>query len=252
MQQSNTYIIVFSAIMTIVVGGLLSFTSQVLGPAQKKAVEFDTKRQILRAVMEVSPEDDVLAIYDARIKSLVVNAEGEVVETDEEGNPIVAENVDVGKQYKKPVEERLLPLFIYHDEGKPEAVNAYILPVYGNGLWDNIWGFLALDTDLATIQGIVFDHAAETPGLGARITDNEVAGRYNGKKIFDQSGEFTSVTMLKGENNEASKIDEHTVDGMSGATLTANGVNTMLDTYLQLYLPYLKEDNQKKSIAELK
>lgn len=251
MQQSNTYIMIFSAIMTIVIGGLLSFTSTVLAPIQKKAVEYDTKRQILNAVVQLNEDDDVLDIYGKRIKSLVINAKGEKVENNEEGEPIIAENVSVESQYKKPAEDRLLPLFIYHQDGQPENVEAYIVPVYGNGLWDNIWGFIALDTDLATIKGAVFDHAAETPGLGARITDNEVSGRYNGKKIVNDQGEFVSVTMLKGENTDPAKLDSHTVDGMSGATLTAKGVNTMLDVYLKLYMPYLEKNSTNNSLAKL-
>ena len=93
-----------------------------------------------------------------------------------------------------------------------------MLPVYGYGLWNNIWGFVALQADLNTIQGVKFQHAGETPGLGARIeTDQDVQDRYKGKTIYDQ-GKLVSVTMMKGEGNDYSD-DPHQVDGMSGATL---------------------------------
>jgi len=73
-QRSNTYILVFTAIMTIIIGGVLSLASQLLGPAQKKSIELDTKSQILSAVMEIDKKkDDVLGIYEERIHSFVVD-----------------------------------------------------------------------------------------------------------------------------------------------------------------------------------
>ena len=79
-----------------------------------------------------------------------------------------------------------------------------MLPVYGYGLWNNIWGFVALKSDLNTVQGVKFQHAGETPGLGARIeSDEEVQNRYKGKTIFDQD-KLVSVTMMKGEGNDYS------------------------------------------------
>ena len=76
-----------------------------------------------------------------------------------------------------------------------------VLPVFGYGLWNNIWGFVALESDLNTIQGVKFQHAGETPGLGARIeSDQEVQDRYKGKTIYED-GKLVSVTMMKGEGH---------------------------------------------------
>ena len=89
------------------------------------------------------------------------------------------------------------------------------------------------------IQGIVFDHRGETPGLGARITDAEIQERYQGKKVFkEENGEkvIESVTMLKAE--KGNNPTDYEVDGMSGATMTANGVNDMLKNYLEYYKPF--------------
>jgi Na+-transporting NADH:ubiquinone oxidoreductase subunit C len=248
-QRSNTYIVIFSLVLTIILGGLLSLASVGLRPAQKKAEELSTKRQILSAVMEVDPNANVLPIFDDRIKSVVVDSDGNVMETDAEGNPLDdASRVDIERQYKLPPEERLYPVFMFHEEGNPEKVTAYIFAFYGNGLWDNIWGYVALETDMNTITGAVFDHAGETPGLGARITEQEVEGRYKGKKIFNDQGELVSVDMLKSENNPPAVLDEHNINGLSGATITAKGVNRMLENYFQHYLPYiekLKEQDQK-------
>ncbi|MEX2513934.1 MAG: NADH:ubiquinone reductase (Na(+)-transporting) subunit C [Cyclobacteriaceae bacterium] len=244
MQQSNGYIIIFSIILTVVLGLLLSGTSEVLKPIQQKAEALDNKKQILGAVM--SPEkidemkpDEVNAYYENRISSMVVNIEGEEVE-EQEGTPVTAESVDVGKNYKKAPEDRLFPVFIYHEEGSEEEVLSYIFPVYGSGLWDNIWGYLALKTDMATIEGVTFSHAGETPGLGARITSTDVQERYKEKAVYDENGDLVSVTMQKGEGKDYSG-DPHKVDGLSGATITAQGVNKMISSYLEYYQSYMEK-----------
>ena len=123
MQQSNAYIIIFTAILTFVVGGLLSFSSQILAPAQKKSIELDTKTSILSSVMDreelkkMKP-DEVLAMYNDRINSIVVDINGEEVTTDAKGAEIVAEEVDIAKNYKLAPEDRLFPVFTYSDNGK--------------------------------------------------------------------------------------------------------------------------------------
>lgn len=244
MQQSNIYVIGFTAALTIVVGGLLSLASQGLAPAQKKSVELDTKSQILSSVMDKEklkaiPKDKILEIYSKRIESLVVDINGEVVKKDEKGNAIVAEEVNILKNYKKKPEDRLYPVFKYKNDSKPSTVEAYILPLYGAGLWDKIWGYVALKDDLATIAGVSFDHKQETPGLGARITTAEIQNRYVGKEIKNEKGKLVSVQMVKGEGNTG--LTEHQVDGMSGATITGRGVNAMLENYLGYYQSYFKK-----------
>ena len=240
MQQSNVYVIGFSAGLTIILGGLLAFTALGLRPIQQEQVTLDTQKKILGAVMELEPTDDVPAIYQERIRSLVVNAKGEEVK-EVDGEPVVAEDVDISRQYKLPPEERLYPVFKLVDQSNPEQTDSYILPVFGNGLWDNISGYIALEKDLATLRGAVFDHVGETPGLGARITSVEVQERFKGKKIYDEAGALVAVTMVKGETGEPDIYGENEVDGLSGATLTAIGVNNMLRNYLGYYEPYLEK-----------
>ena len=239
MRQSNLYIIFFTLIMTILVGGLLSLTSQELAPIQKIAVELDTKTQILGAVKDLKEEDDILAIYKERIQSLIVDVDGNQIITNEKGEPMVAEEVNILKNYKKPPKERFYPVFMYMNEEHPNRVDAYILPLYGVGLWDKIWGFVALDNTFETIEGVAFDHKAETPGLGARIKDKQITDRYIGKKIYDASGALASVFMVKGEGN--ANLTDHQVDGMSGATLTGKGVNAMMKQYLASYQAYFEK-----------
>lgn len=251
MQRSNTYIILFSIALTIVLGGLLSLTSVGLKPAQDKQVELDTKKKILGAVMDISTIEDpneLLELYDRKVESLVVDYEGNEVTTDEKGNPIVAEKISIQKNYRRDPAERLYPVFKYKGDENPDQVDAYIFPMFGSGLWDWISGYLAVDSDLNTVRGIAFDHKQETPGLGARITSAIIQGRYVGKELYNDQGELVSVTMVKGEGNAG--LTEHQVDGMSGATLTAKGVNQMMEHYLKCYQPYIKKiKSEDKSLA---
>jgi len=253
-QQSNTYVIIFSAILTIVLGGLLSLANQGLKPRQQRSVELDTKKKILGSVTDLEGRKgaEVFDLYGQSIESVVVNINGEVVETSDEGESISAEDVNIAKNFKKSPEERLYPVFVYHQPGDKDAVEAYIMPIYGKGLWGPIYGFVALDTDMNTIKGISLDHDKETPGLGARITSPEVQERYIGKKIFNDQGEVVAVEMLKSESNPQEVLDEHHIDGMSGATITAKGVNEMLESYMTYYKSFIeKSSNGSKKMAAL-
>lgn len=251
MQQSNTYVIVYSAVLTIILGLLLSGSAQVLGPWQQEAIALDKKKQILGAVISAEEiasmtPDQVNQFYSNQIASTVVDINGK--EISDAG--VTAEKVEIAKDYKKPADQRAYPVFIYHAEGNPSDVKSYIFPLYGAGLWDAIWGYIALDTDMNTIGGITLAHAGETPGLGARITEGEVQARYVGKKIFDESGELVAVQMMKGEGKDYSS-DLHKVDGMSGATITGNGVNNMLKAYLGHYQAYIKAKSSSSAVAGL-
>lgn len=238
-QQSNGYVVRFSVIMTLIVGGLLAGVSVLLKDKQKESEEIDRQKQILASVMDISSVEDINALYTSRIQSFVIDIKGNRIDT------LDAAKVDVRKEYKnvKDPSGRVYPVFTFMKEDG-NTVDAYILPVYGNGLWDNIWGFVAVDTDLNTIRGVTFGHAGETPGLGARITSPEVQDRFAGRKIFDPAGDLMAVTMLKGEGNPASALDDHHVNGMSGATITGNGVSAMLKSYMGHYSAFLKSSGQ--------
>ncbi|MEQ6122129.1 NADH:ubiquinone reductase (Na(+)-transporting) subunit C [Reichenbachiella sp. MALMAid0571] len=242
MQRSNTYIIVFSAVLTIILGLLLSGTSVVLKPLQDKQVDLDNKKKILGAVMDISSINDpneILALYEKRFSSIVIDINGKIVEKDKKGNPVIAEKVNIQKNYKVAKDERLYPVYQFVSESDPSKIEAYIFPMWGAGLWDWISGFVAIESDLNTIKGVAFDHKTETPGLGARITSDQIKDRYKGKKIFDDSGSLVSVSMVKGE--KGLPLDDHHIDGMSGATLTGKGVNSMMLNYLECYKTFIEK-----------
>jgi Na+-transporting NADH:ubiquinone oxidoreductase subunit C len=231
-RQSNLYIVFYAAILTTVCGGLLALASEGLKERQQANIALEQKKNILSAAIPLEKGADVEALYQQKVKSFVVDAQGKVLEG------IEANEVVVLAEYKKPPQERKLPVYEFRNEANPDKIDYVVLPVFGFGLWDNIWGFLALQEDLNTIQGITFQHKAETPGLGARIDEKAVQDRFKGKSIYDK-GKLVAVTMMKGEGFDYSS-DAHKVDGLSGATLTAKGVNNMLMDYLTLYENYLK------------
>ena len=250
MQRSNSYVVMFVIILTVVLGGLLSGANQLLKEAQDKSIDLDTKKKILGAVMDISTitsDTALLGTYDRRVKSIVVDFEGNVLTEDSKGNKLIAEKVNIQKQYRFDPKDRQYPVFMFMDSESPGKVKSYIFPMWGAGLWDWISGFVAVQSDLRTIAGVSFDHKTETPGLGARITDATVKDRFKGKFIFDEGGNFKPVVMVKGENNAG--LDDYQVDGLSGATMTAKGVNRMIEGYLQCYEPYINKVKTGQTVA---
>ena len=232
MRQSNSYIIIYAAILTIVCGGLLALAAEGLKEKQQFNVDQEQKKNILSTVMTLKDEDDVNAIYDKSVSAYVIDFNGKKVEG---LNPA---KLALKPEYKKAPKDRMLPIYEFKNATDPSKIDFVVLPVFGYGLWNDIYGFVALKSDMNTVQGVSFSHVGETPGLGARITESEIQARFKGKTIFD--GEvITSIIMMKGEGMDYSN-DAHKVDGMSGATLTGKGVNNMLSDYFKSYENYLK------------
>lgn len=235
MQRSNTYILFYTIGLTVFCGVVLSLTAMALKPRQKANVEQARKISIVAtfANTEEMSKEEAVAVYNDVIEEMVVDIKGNKVDTP-------AAKLEVLREYKKPLEERLFPVYIAKNKDDKTKVEFYVVPTYGAGLWNNISGYIALRPDLNTIEGARFGHIGETPGLGARIADDEeVYTRFEGKKIFDESGELQSVVMQKGEGNNYDD-QPHKVDGMSGATLTANGLNSMLQEYFKAYESFFK------------
>ena len=198
--------------------------------------EIFNKRAILSAVQDYLPDgkvvkdlsdDEVLAIF-SDIKQVVINTQGQELE-----GTLVADKIDMAKERKKPEAERKLPLFIYEANGE----SFYIVSVRGNGLWDEIWGNIAIKGDLNTVAGAAFDHKGETPGLGAEIKDNPSFARmFKDKKLYDEAGKYMSIKVAK-----RVRTPEHEVDAISGATVTCDGVSEMMYRGIKYYEPYLQK-----------
>lgn len=226
-KNSNTYVILYSSIMVILVAVGLAFTSQALKDRQTENVNKDTMAQIL-AALKLYPED-VVGEYNEVIKeAFLVNDKGEVV-PHSEGTSVT--DVAFTKSLAE-ISEGTAPLFVAEVDGAKK----YILGLYGAGLWGPIWGYIALNDDTSTIYGINLSHASETPGLGAEIASyDHFRKHFEGLEIY-KDGEFKSVAVVK----KSAKVEgQDRVDGISGGTITSNGVNDMLYNSLSIYRPYL-------------
>jgi Na+-transporting NADH:ubiquinone oxidoreductase subunit C len=236
-RQSNAYILIYSTVLTVLCGGVLAFASISLKEPQQQNIMQEQKSNILSTVIALKEGDNINHLYEKRVRAFVIDHAG----NKKEG--MHAPDVDVAAEYKKKPEDRLLPVYEFVSESDSNKVTNVVIPVFGYGLWNNISGFIAMEEDFNTLKGVKFQHVGETPGLGARIADDEdVPARYVGKKVFE-GDKIVSITMMKGEGNDWSK-DPHKVDGMSGATLTAKGVNNMLLDYFTSYQNYLKKNKK--------
>ncbi len=235
MQHSNNYIIFFVTVLCFSVAILLSGLYTVLKPIHDLNEAVYNKKSVMRSIESILPQPvnafstaEIEEFFANNVDQYIIDADGNLVEDLD----IKAEQINMENEEKKPVEDRIYPLFIYtHDDGS----RYFILAMRGNGLWDKIWAYLALREDMKTIEGVAFEHSAETPGLGAEIKENRRwVSQFAGKPIYDEDGNFTSVVVRKGGARQP-----HEVDGISGATVTTDGVNEMLYRGINVYRPYL-------------
>lgn len=228
-RNSNTYTFIYAAAMVILVAAILASVAMALRPLQNTNIEVEKKQNILASVNIESNAENAEEIYAEKIQNqYVVNSEGEVIEGED------AFEIDLKKQQAKPLEERLLPVY----ECQTEDGLKYIFPMRGAGLWGPIWGFVSLDDDMSTIYGATFDHQGETPGLGAEIATDWFQAEFNGKEIYNNQGELVSITVTK-SGQEAP--EEHSVDGISGGTITSKGLQEMLLSGFESYSEFLQK-----------
>lgn len=221
---SNTYIFVFSTVMVVIVAALLSFVAEQLRPIQEKNVEVEKKLEILRSVgiaRNIEDIDDkdsfVEQTYEKEIdSSLVINTSGEIQ------RGLDAFSIDLRMELAKEPGERDLPVFIHTSE---EGKEILIMPLQGKGLWGPIWGYVSFEPDMHTIFGAIFSHSKETPGLGAEIDQLWFQEQFFGKAVFNEAGEFVSITVAKGG---ADPDDPHAVDAISGGTITSKALEEMM------------------------
>jgi len=202
--NSNAYTVIYATIIVVIVAVMLALVSQVLSPRQEANRLLDQQKQILVALNQNYDNTDPAALYLS----------------------LVNDTIDVNGA----------PVFVANIEGNTK----YVLKLHGAGLWGGIGGYLALDADKNTIYGINFNHESETPGLGAEIVTEKFRSQFPGKHIRNAAGEVVSVAVLK-----AGKVadGQEQVDALSGATITCDGVSTMIATNLAEYAEFLNEDS---------
>jgi len=242
--DKNSYTILFAIGMVIVVGSLLAFAASSLKEKISENKRIEKQQNILYAMGVNDNEDGSMAFvskdviadeFSKYIKKQLVIQDGDVSEDDN------AYLIDVKKEKALAKDDgysRRLPLFVGEKDGK----TFYVAPIRGKGLWDAIWGYVAMDENMI-VQGAFFDHKGETPGLGANIKQRFFMDDFTGEHLMS-NGAFKGITVAKGnadpKNND--KTDNE-VDAIAGATITGDGVTAMLKSDLRLYVPYFKNLN---------
>ena len=206
--NSNIYTFVYMTIVVVIVAIVLAFANQTLKPLQEANEKLDKQKQILGALKVDFSQDGAKATYESIIA---------IGDTIRYAKPNTTDSVEV---YKATI----------------DGAVKYVLPLSGKGLWGGIGGYLALNEDKNTIWGVNFNHESETPGLGAKIVDYEFRQQFEGHQIRKDNEVVSVAVMKKGKICEAG--EEYQVDAISGATITSEGVSTML--YEELVNNYKK------------
>ena len=227
-KESNIYTFSFAIIMVLIVGTVLAVTSEVLQPRKKQNQADKKMMNILSAIGVDATRSNAKEKYTEYIyDEIIIDYKGNILKGS-------AFNVDIVFQYRDKTlmpEDKKYPMF----KAKNNNNEYVIIPMVGSGLWGPIWGFISLETDYNTIYGAVFDHEKETPGLGAEINTDFFEEPFKGKKILDNKGQFVSIEVKKGSVEEGHL---HQVDGITGGTITSDGVSDMLYNTLDIYNNY--------------
>lgn len=232
-KDSTAYTLGFAAAVCVACSVMVSGAATLLKARQTANIRLDIQKNILVSVGrlhagEKRGADEVGAMYAQLIEERVVDSNGKVVEG------------------RKPSEldpkkdKDLHPLYLCVADGKLEA---YAFPVSGKGLWSTLYGYLALEPDGVTVKGLTFYQHGETPGLGGEIEKPAFLDDFKGEKILDSKRALVSVRVAKGKSDPS---DPHAVDGISGATLTGDGVTDLLKAGVERYDPYFKTVRKKR------
>ena len=234
-RDSNAYTFIFATLMVLVVASSLAFTASSLKDLQDSNVRKEKMQNILSTIGIETDREKAESLYKEYITAqLSLKASGDIDQN------VNAFEISLKNEIKKPIIEQRFPLY----EANVDGSIYYIVPLRGVGLWDAIWGYIALKEDRNTIQGAVFDHKGETAGLGAEITQQWFKDRFVGEKLFNAQGQLVGISVSKTNNDPKDKDkDDHEVDAISGATITGDGVTDMILERFKHYLPYLKAGN---------
>ena len=241
--NNNVYTIVYTTIIVVIAAAILAIAAMALKPKQDANIKAETISQMLTAAgltdmdaLAKMGNDKILSMYSDNVKTaFLIDAEGNKT------GELETEVTDIELQDNLKVENKniasgnpSLPVYVFEKDGN--EVN--VIPCYGAGLWGPIWGYVAFNADCTEIVGAYFDHASETPGLGAKIKDEAwFREQFKGKKVdFDHPDKPFGI--VKGG---APKDDLSKVDAITGATMTCNGLEAALGTWLRAYIPFLQK-----------
>ncbi len=242
--DKNSYTILFAIAMVVVVGSLLAFTASSLKGRIDANKRTEKQQNILFAMGIADTEDPNEFVPAEKAQELFdqyVGDEQYIITGSTAQKTTDAFDIEVKKENDKLKQDanyqRKMPLFI----GKKDGEEFYVVPMRGNGLWDAIWGYVSLDKEFKTVKGAFFDHKGETPGLGANIKEAYFRDDFIGESILDASGNYKGITVKKGNGDPKNeRKNDNAVDALAGATITGDGVTTMVKKGIKMYQPYFE------------
>lgn len=211
-----------------------------LRPLQAANQEADRIRNIVEVAGVAKPGQSAAEAFRENVKAQLIR-----LSDGSESTALDVATFDIEKATKDPAISRALPksedranikrqpqyMPIYVVENDQGGIQTLILPVHGAGLWSTLYGFLALDGDLKTVSGLKFYQHAETPGLGGEVDNPNWRAIWNGKIVFDESGR-PAIQLVKGGVDHSAPGNESKIDALAGATLTARGVENLINFWL--------------------
>jgi Na+-transporting NADH:ubiquinone oxidoreductase subunit C len=226
---------------------LVSFSAVQLKPLQVKNKLLDQQTKILEAANLLASTDgsakSIEATFAKFVEAKMIKLDtGEFIEGntdlfDERRNSRDAAKSDKPKNDIAGINRRSHDAVVYLVRNDAGSVETVVLPIVGSGLWDLMFGYVGLESDLNTVKSVVYSDHKETPGLGAEVMNPNWKALWPGKKIYDNNG-VVKANLVKGG---AKAGDIHGVDALSGATLTSNGVTRTLQFWFgeEGYAPFI-------------
>lgn len=235
--NTNSYTIIYSVILVVIVAFMMAFVYQTLKPQQDANVMLDTQKQILFALnqdRDMSNDEAEKLWKELIVADDIIDANGNTVKAGTQGG------TEAGFKHLNSADAKNGTLVLFRCKVGGET--KYVIPVYGNGLWGPINGFIAINGDKSTVFGAYFNHEGETAGLGAEIKDSKQwQDLFKGKELF-KSGDRNNVALSVEKKVSDPKTQ---VDCVTGATITSNGVADMLKGEKGGLQPYVKFFNAK-------
>ena len=232
--RSDAYTIVFTTIITVILGLGLSATADSLRERQILNEQLDIKKNILSVLgyKQETPwtNEEVQILYDSNINEIRIDEVGSVFD-----------EVDKSDNFA----------YTIYQSRENNKVTGYAIPIAGKGLWGTMYGYFAIEPDAETVKGITFYKHKETPGLGAEVDKDWFKNNFIGKKLTDKNGELVSIEVVKGYVSKTDPDALHKVDGISGATITGTGLTTFLKSDLEKYEPYFARVRRINQIESL-
>jgi len=243
-------------VLALVCSALVAGSAVGLRPRQESNKRLDQKKNILRAAGLYHKGDNINALFAAIEPRIVRLADGTLLPPGEM-DPATLKQSSQDAAASEPLAgdddiaglTRLEKFAVIYLVRKRGAIEQVILPVRGKGLWSTMYGYVSLSRDFNTINGVTFYQHGETPGLGGEIENANWQTAWRGKKIYNQDGQ-PAFRVVKGKAAPDGALAEHQVDGISGATLTMEGVTNLMQFWFgdSGFKPFIERFHAKGGI----